>query len=277
MKRFDNFFKSRVPLISNIVLHRDGFSLPGFFSLRLGNIPNNLCSTLQMLTAFNSKLFLGIIFRLFQEVSSKICHDFDPEGVASDIFFTHRETRSNLWVHHTQGASLNEALNNTCGFLLSDKKNVSYSLENCECTFIGKNSGPDYTESFDSVYIYGSNISDQLIDCISAFISDNFCPINKKGLMYFGIAIAALFGAFVCGSSCYIFWDRIVELKNRLMGGYQPIPPPPPPAIPLQVQGNSVAEETRYSDDTPSDSGNSDYALAETPPSVVDDTSPSFN
>ncbi len=249
-------------MISKIVLHRDGISLPDYFSLRLSNIPNNLYSTLQILTAFKGKLFLGIISRLFQEASSKQCHDFDPEGAASDVFLTHNETKSNLWVHHTMGTSFSEALNNTCGFFLSNKKNLSYFLENCECPFIGKESGPDYTVGYDSVYIYGNNSSDQLIDCISTFISDNFCPIKKKELIYFGIAMAALFACIVCGVSCYACWDKILELRDRAMGLFQPLPLH---AIPLHVQGDSVAEETHFSYGTNSNSNNVDFEVVETP------------
>ncbi len=256
MKTFD-FFKSRLSLISKIRLHKDGFSLPDYFSLRLSNIPDNLNSLFQMLTAFEGKLFLGILFRLLQDVSADTCHEFEKD--TSDIFLTQENKNSNLWIQHTKSTNLAAALNNSCGFFLSDKKNVPYSLKNCLCNQIGKDSNADVTYTVTNVYVYSYNTSDQLIDCIAASIKEIFCPPpTPEQWKTFGIIMGSIFFSAFCCAYCYNDWDRIFELGSQIMRFFRRAQQQPLHAIEL-------AEETHYSYGASQDDSHSPESISETP------------
>lgn len=256
MKTFA-FFKSKLSLISKIRLHKDGLSLPDYFSLRLSNIPHNVNTLFQMLAACEGKLFLGIMFRLLQDVLADTCYQFEKD--TSDIFLTQENNNSNLWVQHTKNPNLAAALNNSCGFFLSDKKNVSYSLKNCLCNQIGKDSFGDVVFTATNIYIYSYNTSDQLIDCISAAINEIFCPPpTPEQLRTFGIIMGSLLFSIICCVSCYHGRNQILQLGSQIMRFFRRAQPQP-------LHNVALAEETHYSYGVSLDDSHSPEPIAETP------------
>lgn len=201
MKGSVNFFGTTKKK-SRVKCHLDGISISGVGSLRLSNIPKNLCSVGNLLLTMGKKAH-SIFFYSFalSVVNTKAddCTLYETIGKTAYVYLNNSQKNAFLWIQYNAVFYAWNAINNTCNFTLADKQPGSYEQLDCLCPI-----GSDR-----KIKLYGQNITLESIQCIEGFLNRN-CDKLTTGQTIAIIVLTPVAASFLlyCISPCIILLNK---------------------------------------------------------------------
>ncbi|MBS0350816.1 MAG: hypothetical protein JSR33_06480 [Proteobacteria bacterium] len=275
------FFNVKLP---SYKIHTDGISFDNSFSIRLSNIPKNFSFMLNTANQFSIKLVAGL-FGLIKVVQADSCNfPLDPSA-KNDYFDT--QSGGNLLLKQIFGPNLVSALvNSTLGISSSYEQNVPYSKRDCACKESYGDGYPSVPTTYQSVEIWGFNVTDELVDSVVNFIKQTYCPSKSDWLT----AIAAI-GLIIImfGGGSYLLAKYLFNHEPELQQDHQvaqdPLLSPPGEIVggvagQLGVELEGIPAEGAGLEGVPNDGGhdpeNDDGGEIRTPRHRLFSPAPSF-
>lgn len=169
-------------------------------SMTLSNLPKNLVLTLSWLIGAGKKTTLLIgscFFYLIKTANAEATCGLLIDSKISQVYLSHPVNNAHLFLQHNKGTTLTTALNNTCGFIISDQKADFYKWLGCFCR--------EHNQY--GVILSGQNVEIELLKCIENFL-ENFCSalneINPTDPSFLtATALVCCFMIIVC---CIVVW-----------------------------------------------------------------------
>jgi hypothetical protein len=223
MKRGTHFFgaferKSKIPRIQ---CHVDGISIPGVGSMRLSNLPNNLCKMGNLLVSLGQKassiLFygftLGAISVRGNNSLEPTCRE--PAGWIGKWYnlYLNYSQQPNAFLLIKYESDINPKFPNECNFLVAEKQPGDYIFSGCACF---SNDASSY-----GVFLYEQGLAMEPINCIENNLR---CSMSSFAIMVTVITVGTIIGGGLFCCLCYHYGPAVYQRFRDLNPRHEEIP-----------------------------------------------------